>query len=150
MTEELAARVQRLEDVEAARGLFYTYAKTLDDPDPDAVAALFTDDAVLQVPGGTFSGRQQIGDFYAQAFAVDPSLKRHFIVNLRVAGVRDRVVEFESYLLYIGRGDESIIGWGTYVDKVDVSGSRPAFAEKTIEIHHATTLAQGWAVPSHE
>jgi len=146
MSDDLTARVQRLEDIESARGMFHTYAQILDEPNADAVAALFTDDGVLTVPFGTFTGRAEIRKFFADAFAADTSLKRHFIVNPRVVDVSNRTVTLASYLLYVGRGDDaSIIGWGEYVDRIDVSGPEPRFASKTIDIHHATDLATGWA-----
>lgn len=147
MDEDLAARVQRLEDIESARGLFNTYAETLDVPDADAVTALFAEDAELHVPFGSFTGRAEIRKFFAEAFEADPSLKRHFIVNPKVVSVEGRRVRMRSYLLYLGRGAESsIIGWGTYDDTIDVSGPEPVFASKTIAIHVGTDLATGWAL----
>lgn len=35
---EIAARLQRLEDIETARGIFHLYAETLDVPDAKTVA----------------------------------------------------------------------------------------------------------------
>jgi hypothetical protein len=145
-TDDLEARVRRLEDIEAARGMYQVYAETLDVPDPKTVAALFTDDGVLHTPVGDFEGRPAIEDFYGKAFAADTSLKRHFIVNPRVVETRPGTVRLQSYFLYTGRGDaQSIIGWGTYDDVIDVSGPGPLFREKTIAVDVGTDLAQGWA-----
>jgi ketosteroid isomerase-like protein len=140
------ARLRRLEDVETARGIFHLYAETLDVPDPRTVAALFTEDAVLHTPMGSFEGRAAIEAFYEKAFAAEPSVKRHFIVNPRVVDCADGVAHLRSYFFYTGRGDaSSIIGWGTYDDVVDVTGAEPRFREKTIAIHVGTDLATGWA-----
>jgi hypothetical protein len=143
--EELAARLQRLEDIEAARGMFHVYAETLDEPNAKTVAQLFADDAVLHTPVGDFTGRPAIEDFYRQAFAADTSLKQHLIVNPKVVGTDPGRVRMQSYFLYLGRGDDdSIIGWGTYDDTIDVSGQEPLFLEKTIGIIVGTTLDAGW------
>ena len=40
-------RLARLESIEAARGILFDYAYTLDDPDPRTAAGLFTEDGVL-------------------------------------------------------------------------------------------------------
>jgi SnoaL-like domain len=144
--EDLEARVRRLEDIEAARGMYHVYADTLDVPDATTVAALFADDAVLHTPVGDFEGRAAIEDFYGKAFAADTSEKRHFVVNPRVVETGPSTVRLQSYFLYLGRGDaQSIIGWGTYDDVIDVSRPEPLFREKTIAVHVGTDLAQGWA-----
>jgi len=145
-SESIEARLRRLEDIETARGLFHMYAETLDVPKAETVAALFTEGAVLHTPVGDFVGRDAIEEFYGKAFAADTSLKRHFIVNPRIVEAREGKVRVESYFLYVGRGDEqSIIGWGTYDDVIDVSAGSPLFAEKTIQVHVGTDLATGWA-----
>lgn len=144
--DDLLARVQRLEDIETARGAFHLYASRLDEPDAVSAADLFTEEAVLTTPMGVYTGRHAIRDFYAAAFAADPSIKRHFIVNSRVVDCSPGSVRFQSYFLYTGRGDAtSVIGWGTYDDTVDVTGPEPRFAAKTIEVHVGTDLSTGWA-----
>jgi hypothetical protein len=141
----LEARLTKLEDIEAARSVFHLYANTLDEPRADTVAALFTEDGVLHTPVGSFSGRDEVEKFYAGAFSADPSVKRHFIVNPKATWLSAGRVKLESYFLYTGRGDRtSIIGWGTYDDVVDVTGSEPRFVEKTISIHVGSDLATGW------
>lgn len=142
---DLEARLRRLEDIETARGMYQIYAETLDVPDAAAVAGLFADSAVLHTALGDFTGRPAIEEFYRKAFAADPSVKRHFVVNPRVVEATPGTVRLASYFLFVGRGDRSIIGWGTYDDVVDVSGPQPRFREKTIAVHVGTDLATGWA-----
>lgn len=144
--EQLEGRVARLESIETARGFFHTYAETLDEPDPATVAQLFAEDGVLHTPMGSFEGRPAIQAFYKEAFAADTSLKRHFLANAKADLVEPGVVRLLSYFLYVGRGDDSIIGWGTYDDVVDVRGEVPVFREKKIEVHMGTTLGEGWAL----
>jgi len=139
-------RLGRLEDVEAARGILFDYAHTLDDPDPRTVAGLFTEDGVLHTASGSCRGRTEIEAFFATAFAKDPSNKRHFITNSKTTWLAPGRVRIDSYFLFAGRDtDRSVLGWGIYVDVVDVSGAAPRFAEKTIDVHLNTTLDQGWA-----
>jgi hypothetical protein len=143
----LEERLTRLEDIETARSMFHLYADTLDVPRAETVTALFVDDGILHTPVGSFSGREEIEKFYAGAFASDPSIKRHFIVNPKATWLSPGRVRLESYFLYTGRGvGASIIGWGTYDDVVDVSGPEPRFVEKTIAIAVGTDLAAGWPV----
>jgi SnoaL-like domain len=139
-------RLGRLEDVEAARGILFDYAASLDEPDPAVVAALFTEDGLLHTVGGTCRGRAEIEEFFGRAFTRDPSTKRHFITNSKTTWLAPRRVRIDSYFFFVGRDvDRSVLGWGTYLDVVDVSGGRPRFAEKTIDVHLNTTLDQGWA-----
>lgn len=146
---DIEARLKRLEDIETARAMFHIYASTLDEPDAKTVAQLFAEKAVLHTPMGDFEGRDAIEEFYAMAFKADPSVKRHFIVNPRVARSTQGgagTVRLQSDFLYLGRGDaQSIIGWGSYDDVVDTTGPEPVFLEKSISIHVGTDLASGWA-----
>ena len=143
---DIEGRIKRLEDIERARGMFSIYASTLEDPDAKTAAQLFAEDAVLHTPMGDFEGRDAIEEFYGKAFSADPSVKNHFIVNPRVVETAEGTVRLHSEFLYVGRGDaQSIIGWGTYDDVVDVTGPEPVFREKTIAIRVGTDLASGWA-----
>lgn len=141
----LTERVQRLEEVEAARGLFQAYAAALDTPRPETVAALFTGHGTLTTPKGVATGPDEIGTFFEAAFTRDPSVKRHFIVNPRATWLEAGRVRLESHFFFVGQGSASVIGWGTYDDVVDVTGAEPLFAAKTITMHVSTTLADGWA-----
>lgn len=62
-------RVQRLEDIAAIRRLKIEYAQHCDNNyDPDALTALFTDDAIWEGKGlGRFDGKQAIHDFWVNA-----------------------------------------------------------------------------------
>ena len=143
---DIETRLKRLEDIEAARAMFNIYATTLDEPNAKTVGQLFAKDAKLHTPMGDFEGRNQIEEFFGMAFRADPSVKRHFIVNPRVMEASEGKVRFHSDFLYVGRGDEqSIIGWGSYDDLIDITGPEPVFREKTIAVQVGTDLASGWA-----
>ncbi|MFI1462169.1 nuclear transport factor 2 family protein [Nocardia carnea] len=143
---ELRENVRRLQAAEAARDHVHTYARTLDEPDPETVTALFAPDAALTTPSRTVRGAAEIRNFFETAFAADPSVKRHFVANVRTAWLGDSRVRVQSQFFFTGSGTgRSIIGWGGYDDVVDVGGDRPCFAEKSVTVEVSTDLANGWA-----
>lgn len=140
----LLERVARLEESELARNLLHTYAEVLDDPTAEAVAALFTSNGVLSVPSGDFAGHDAIAGFYRDRL-VGASEKRHFIMNVRSRPLEPGVVEVASYFVFTAReSDASGLGWGTYLDIVDVTDGTARFRHKTIAPHLATDLVRGW------
>lgn len=143
--EQALTRLQRLEDAEAARNHLHAYAETLDDPTPEAVAALFTEDGVLEVPSGSFEGRTAIAEFYRPRLTPDDGEKRHFLVNLRTRHLEPGMVEVASYFVYTSREDaRSGLGWGTYTDQVRVVDGIARFHRKRIAPHVHTDLIAGW------
>lgn len=142
---DLLDRVARLEEAELARNLLHAYAQVLDDPTPEAVAALFTPDGVLSVPLGDFSGRAAVAGFYRDRIGPGTSEKRHFISNVRTRPQGPGLVEVASYFVFTGREtDASQIGWGTYLDVVAVTDGVALFRHKTITPHVSTDLSRGW------
>lgn len=143
--DALAERVSRLEDAEAARNLLHRYAAVLDDPTPEAVAALFTPAGVLSVPAGDFTGREEIAGFYRTRVGPGWAEKRHFITNIHTRSLGGGVVEIASYFLFTSREDAaSGFGWGTYDDVIEVHGEDARFVHKTITPHVFTDLDRGW------
>ncbi|TQK69492.1 nuclear transport factor 2 family protein [Nocardioides sp. SLBN-35] len=144
--QSLIDRVARLEEAELARNLLHAYAEALDDPVPEEVAALFAEEGVLSVPAGDFTGRAAVAGFYRDRLA-GASEKRHFIMNVRTRPQGPGLVEVASYFLFTSRDDHaSGLGWGTYLDLVEVEGGVARIRRKTITPHLATDLDQGWAV----
>jgi len=141
----LLRRVRRLEEMEAARNHLHRYAATLDAPTPESVAALFTEDGVLRTRLGEFAGREAIAGFYRERLGADPSEKRHFIVSPRTTWTGPGTVEIASYFLFTARAGTSVIGWGTYLDRLRVEDDTALFTGKTIEMHMGTNLVKGWA-----
>ena len=143
--EELRHRLHRLEQIEQARNFLHTYAQTQDTPDPERAAALFREDGTLTTARGVVRGRTAIADLFRTVMAADPSEKRHYIVNPHTTWLEDGLVRIQSYFLFVGRGEDlSRVGWGQYDDTIDVSGERPRFAAKTIDLEVKTSLVEGW------
>ncbi|MFD4406223.1 nuclear transport factor 2 family protein [Nocardia sp. NPDC058499] len=142
---ELRDHVRRLQAIENARDHVHAYARTLDDPDPETVTALFASDAVLTTLSRTVRGAEEIRNFFESAFAADPSVKRHFIANVRTVWLGDSRVRVQSQFFFTGSGaGRSVLGWGSYDDVVDTGGDRPCFAEKGVVVEVSTDLASGW------
>ena len=143
--EALLARIERLEEAELARNLLHAYAEELDDPTPEAVAALFTDDGVLSVPSGDFTGHAGITEFFRDRTGPGAPEKRHFITNVRTRSLAPGTVEVASYFVFTSREpDASGLGWGTYLDVIEVADGTARFRSKTITPHVGTDLARGW------
>ena len=93
--ERLERRLQVLEDAEAIRNLKARYAALCDSQyDADAIAMLFTEDALWESPGlGRFEGRGAIRNFFRGASAIFPfaihySLNGHIEVDGETARAR--------------------------------------------------------------
>jgi 3-phenylpropionate/cinnamic acid dioxygenase small subunit len=141
----LSARIGALEDAELARAATWRYATAIDDVDFDALADVFTEDAVLTTRKGPRAGRDVVVDYYRTALA-DPVERRHFLMNQDVTPVAPGEVMVTSYFIYTFAGAEtSIVGWGTYVDRVRIEDGVGRIAEKTISIGVHADSRVGWA-----
>jgi 3-phenylpropionate/cinnamic acid dioxygenase small subunit len=143
----LEERLHRLESIEGARGVLASYADACDAQDLSALAELFADGCELEVPGQVYRGQEEVGAFYRQAFADDPTRKSHFITNIKAGWRGAGIVALDSYFLYTAAGDtSSVLGWGEYHDVITTAGKEPAFARKSITIRRAVDVREGWAL----
>ncbi|WP_181311766.1 nuclear transport factor 2 family protein [Nocardioides campestrisoli] len=144
--DDQAARLTRLEECAAASNILHTFAAALDEPEVESVLALFREDAVLSSPRREARGHAEIRSFFTEAWAADPSAKRHFVMSPRASWLEPGRVRLEAYFYFVGRmPDSSVLGWGTYDDVVDVTGPEPRFARIRMESHLRTDLVSGWA-----
>ena len=144
--DELAARVDRLERIEAAKAASARYGRACDAKDVALLADhVFTPDVVLRVPGGEYRGLDDATAFYRAAFDAEPGTRRHFFANY-VAEVTDAgEVELDSYFLFFSADRDSVLGWGSYRDVVVVADGHGRIRAKTIVLDAHTTLGAGWA-----
>lgn len=141
------ARLERLEQIEAARGVFADYATAVDNHDADALRRLYTARSILDTRVGTFSGTDEIAAFFDRAWAAGPSGKRHFVSNITATWMSSNVVALDAYFFYVGRpSEDSVIGWGAYRCTVDTVGV-PTMIDHRITLEMGTTLAAGWSAP---
>lgn len=144
--EDVYARLERLETIEEARRASNRYALAVDTQDFDLMGTVFTADAKLHLGGGReFTGREAIVDFYRGR--LDPSqTQKHFIVNNDVTWTSPGHADMTSYLLFTASGpDKSTLGWGTYIDRIEVIDGVGFIAEKTIIISMNADSRAGWA-----
>lgn len=144
---DLAARVQRLEDIHAATDILYEYGRRfdVDEPDPDFVAELFAEDAVLTSPIGEYRGRERIADFVRAVAALDPTKKTHLFPNVRCTWMGPGSVRLQAAMLVLGRGvHRSAIAWGGNVLDARVVDGHASIGSLTIINDVATDLATGW------
>jgi uncharacterized protein (TIGR02246 family) len=143
----VAARVEQLETAELARAASWRYATAVDTPDLELLATVFTEDAVLITSKGPRQGRDEVVAYYATALAT-PVGRKHFLVNQTVTPLGPGRALMVSYFLYTYAGDDtSILGWGTYIDRVRVIDGIGYIEEKRISVDvHADTRV-GWMRP---
>lgn len=141
----VAERLERLETAERAREASWRYAVAVDTPDLDLLAQVFTEDAVLTTRKGPRQGRDEIVAYYGTALA-DPLARKHFMVNQKVTWIETGVAEMESYFIYTYAGeDTSVLGWGSYNDRVRVIDGVGYIEQKQISIDVHADTRSGWA-----
>ena len=136
---ELERHAAAANAMEQARSLMHRYAHACDTRDPDAVAATFTDDAVLEAGTTRFDGRDAIAAFYRRGLDRD---RRHFVTNISIDRIDDVTVAATSYLLAIEEGaDPTIVRWGRYTDRISVEAGGARFARRGIEMDGSAAFA---------
>ncbi len=128
--EALAERLERLETTEAARSALYTYAQAVDTRDWSELGGVFTESAVMEMPGLVLTGRTAIVEAM-QGMLPTELLTRHLIVNPQVTWTsRNRAtVTSTIYYTHEGSGFEAV-GWGDYTDEIVVTNGVGAIARK--------------------
>jgi ketosteroid isomerase-like protein len=101
----IAARLRRLEDKEALRGLMIGGWRALDRKDFDGWIACWTEDAEFAFgPWGTLRGRQAIHDKVVEAESPYRSMQHHLLnMHFEIDGDRATGV---GYMLFVGVADE--------------------------------------------
>lgn len=141
----LLERLERLETAESARETAYRYAKAIDAPDYELLAEVFSPDAKLTTRRGSRTSREAIVEYYREALAA-PVARRHFIVNQQVTWIAPGEARIDSSFVYTFAGDDtSILGWGTYIDRIRIDDGVGVIVEKTISIDTHADSREGWA-----
>jgi hypothetical protein len=152
-SDDLVARIARLEDLEAIRQTWLDYCMRLDSADWGALGDVFTGDAVLEMDGldhlvkgldGQYRGRLAIiNDFYRQAGAILPLDARpmfvtgHISTNMQIKLEGDEATTL-AYFFEIVMNDRVLIG--TYQHRCRREADRWRFRFLRIAIRYRARL----------
>lgn len=154
--EALAARLQRLEDLEAVRATWLDYCRRLDSDDWEGLADVYAPDGELEmvglntlVPGidGVYRGRRDIIDrFYQPAIdsAADVSKKLfatgHISTNMQIELQGDEATTL-AYFFEIVANDTVLIGTYQHRMQRDADRWRFKFLRITVRYHGQLSIA---------
>jgi ketosteroid isomerase-like protein len=145
---DLAARIRRLEDIEALKQLKHRYCAACDDDyDPERLAPLFTEDAVWDGGAmGCFEGRAAIRAFFAATRALVP-FAIHHVTNPVIEVDGDRA--FGQWYLWepivFAQGDQALWMAGRYDDRYRREGDRWLFEKVTVDLRMLSPYEKGFA-----
>jgi hypothetical protein len=143
--EGIEERLAAMEGAEAARIALSSYCSAVDAQDLRAMSSLLDRAVVLSIGDLTVEGYDNVVEFFRSAFADDPSRKSHFVTNMVPRWLGRGDVHIDSYFLWTAGADsQSIIGWGTYSDRVKVDNGVGKFTSIEIAIRHVGEIGDGW------
>jgi uncharacterized protein (TIGR02246 family) len=141
-------RLRVLEDIEEIRKLKARYAAACDDNyDADAIAALFTEDALWD--GGSLGkadGRDAIRKFFSRAAEFFP-FAIHNVMNPIIEVEGDRATA-QWYLLQpatMAKGNQAVWLAAVYHDEYVRHDGRWMFKKLSVKPHFLTPYEEGWA-----
>jgi uncharacterized protein (TIGR02246 family) len=141
-------RLRVLEDIEEIRKLKARYAAACDDNyDADAIAALFTEDALWD--GGSLGkadGREAIRKFFSRAAEFLP-FAIHNVMNPIIEVEGDRATA-QWYLLQpatMAKGNQAVWLAAVYHDEYVRHDGRWMFKKLSVKSHFLTPYEEGWA-----
>jgi hypothetical protein len=159
--ESLAARVQRLEDIEAINHLLVRYAQGSDKHnDPDIMVPLFTEDAVFDVGSGygTYVGQEAIRKFLEGALNII-KWSLHYMISPLIEVAEDgRTAKVFCYLWEIANMPnrdselEPVLIGGTYDnDAVKLASGEWKFSVVRLRMEIMSPYYKGWVKkPFHD
>ena len=144
----LAARVRRLEDIEALKQLKHRYAAFCDqDYDPDGLAPLFTENAIWDGGMmGRYEGREAIRNFFSEAPKVVPFAIHH--VTNPIIDVDGDHATGRWYLWQpctVSPAGEALWMAGRYFDEYRREDGIWRFEHVQIELRMLSPYDAGWA-----
>lgn len=145
--QELVKRLRHLENLESIRKILARYCLALDSEDINCLQSVFSRDAELQVVPWSIhhQGREAIVKFYKQFFESEMKDGRHYYSNEYIQAVGEGYESFCYFYETVERGEESLIGWGTYQDRFIMEEGAWKIRNRLITILALTAVQQGWA-----
>jgi len=145
MTDDLAARIDRLESESAIRALAARYCFAIDNHDLDAVSDLFTEDARVWSRDAVMdaTGRDAVIEQYRQRFAVlGPSNHVSHDHWVRFGGDADRAEGQLSAHAELWRNEETMVTALRYDDVYRRDGGTWRFQERALSFLYYVPLAE--------
>lgn len=146
--EELAQRIQVLEDAEAIKKLKARYTNYCDNGyDPDGLASLFVEDAVWD--GGVFGkaiGREAIRKFFRSAAKALP-FALHYVMNpiIEVNGATATGTWYLFQPCTFAEGNQAVWGAARYQEEYVKRDGQWLFQNMKVDSAFWTPFDQGWA-----
>lgn len=159
--EDLAARIQRIDDKEAIEHLLVVYAQGSDKQnDPDIMVPLFTEDAVFDIGSGygTYVGHQAIRKFLEGA----PNIIKwslHYMISPLIEIAEDgRTAKVFCYLWELanmenpnGQLEPVLIGGTYHNDAMKLPNGEWRFSHVRLRMEIMSPFYQGWVKkPFHD
>ena len=145
--EDLERRIKALEDIEEIKKLTARYCAYCDDSyDADAIADLFTEDAVWDGGmRGRAEGREGIRDFFARSSQRLP-FAIHMVMNpiIEVEGDTAKGTWYLFQPCTFAEGDQAVWGSARYDDEYVRINGRGMFQNLKLTSHFWTPFDQGW------
>ena len=146
--EGLEQRIRKLEDTEEIKKLKHRYCALCDDHyDADALAELFTEDAVWDgMERGRNDGREAIREFFRDAPARLP-FAIHMVMNpiIEVDGDRATGVWYLFQPCTYAEGNQAVWGSARYDEEYVRVNGKWMFQNLTLSSHFWTPFDKGWA-----
>lgn len=147
-TDDLAARVRWLSDIEELKQLKHRYAGYCDDDyDAERLAPLFTEDAVWDGgPMGRYEGREAIREFFAGVSSAVP-FAIHHVTNpiLEVDGDRATGRWYLWQPVVFARGSQALWMAARYDDVYRREGGEWRFERVTVTLRMLSPYEEGFA-----
>ncbi len=140
-SEDLAARVARIEDRFGLQDLVARYAVAVDDRDWDAVARMYATDSVFDSVLGRFAGRQAVVDYYrerTESFGATFHYPHTQTVEFTGADTATGLVAAHAELAI---GEQTVIVALRYTDRYVREDGVWCFQERTVAQLYAMPLA---------
>ncbi|MFP5465208.1 MAG: nuclear transport factor 2 family protein [Gammaproteobacteria bacterium] len=154
MADDLAARLARLESLEAIRDLIAGYARGADrNNDPAILAPLFAPDATWAAKGfGPFRGRDAIAEGLAATGRTDILWSLHYMISPLIELATDGQTATGSWYLWelatmpgkVANQPDSIWVGGTYQADFCRTDGRWYFHNVWLDIRLATPFEEAW------
>ena len=145
----LEQRLQQQESVEEIRAVLGNYCKAIDARDPAALQELLCRDMKMKVTPWPIDlkGRDAVMAFFHDYFLSEWKSPRHNCANEVITPNAGGFHSFCYFHETLSRGDESVVGWGTFEDQFVLEDGRWKLAERFVTILALTPTTRGWAMP---